>query len=256
MDNELAKRIVDKARSILLKPKTTYAWEEIVNGVKVMRQDNSVRKMFAVGANTWRGFRRRDKEGIGPSRLFIGYFTQQKNRLLEELNEVTDSDKLDAIEDRICKELRCAFDNTKNFSQEQLRPYNKLRKPVDIYIEHLVCMAREHDQGRAALVPLLFLPLDSQMFKSERPNPEIFTITELKEFGLSRRSTFASVETRETYCGLQAKLKDKANVVKGFHRIYFDLIWGNRWKNWGCNLFETNPFKKAGKSQVSCTAFG
>lgn len=30
-------------------------------------------------------------------------------------------------------------------------------------------------------------------------------------------------------------------VKAGFHPIYFDLFWNDRFKNWGGNLFETNP---------------
>jgi hypothetical protein len=113
---------------------------------------------------------------------------------------------------------------------------------VDLYLEHLAAMAVELDGVRARLIPLLFLPLDSQIFA----HPALFTEQELAGHGLSRASTYKDVMAERTHVALQELLVRKAATVakvrgRAFHVIYFDLIWNGRHRNWGGNLFETNP---------------
>lgn len=50
---------------------------------------------------------------------------------------------------------------------------------MDLYLEHLVAMAVELGDVRARLVPLLFLPLDSQILA----HPGLFTEQELAGHG-------------------------------------------------------------------------
>ncbi len=45
-----------------------------------------------------------------------------------------------------------------------LRSYNKIRKPLDLYVEQGVAMASELVEVRSRRVPWLRLPLDSPMF--------------------------------------------------------------------------------------------
>jgi hypothetical protein len=103
-------------------------------------------------------------------------------------------------------------------------------------------MSVELDAAREMLVPLLILPLDSQMFGQKL----IFTDVELARFGLTRESGFGEVRSREAYLGLQDIVSRKAAQVsqvtgQPFHPAYFDLLWGGRYRNWGGNLFETIP---------------
>jgi len=129
-----------------------------------------------------------------------------------------------------------------NCKPAQLQSYNKIRKPVDLYIEHLVAMAVELEEARAKLAPLLFLQLDSQILA----HPGLFTDKELAEHGLTRKSTYKSITAERTYVEIQDLLAHKAATVaesmtRAFHVIYFDLVWNDRYRNWGSNLFETNP---------------
>jgi hypothetical protein len=130
-----------------------------------------------------------------------------------------------------------------NIKEEAIASYNKVRKPVDLYIEHLVATSSDLDITlRSKLAPLLFLPLDSQIFS----NPAIFPLRELQNVNLSRNSTYQSVATEKTYTVLQSYLLEKsARISQGygvaFHRIYFDMFWGDRFRNQGSNLFEVNP---------------
>ena len=197
------------------------------------------RKMCAVGDNTFRGFHRLRKDCPGAKKDFVRFFVDEQSHLIAVLSSVRTGDQLDKVSDRVCAGVRRRLSNV---SPEQLKSYNKVRKPVDLYFEHLVAMALELDKAREFLMPLLFLPLDSQMLRHE----SLFSDEELVRHGLSRRSTYKDIKSKETYNALQKLLNHKARVVtagwrRAFHRIYFDLLWGGRYRNRGGNLFETNP---------------
>ena len=232
---------VDKADLVFLRPGNRYLWDEIVLGVVVLtaRGTPRARPVSAVEMNTFRGFHRVIKNCPGAQEGFRSYFVEERINLTHALEQVETREQLHELQNRICESLRGRL---KNVRSEQLRSYNKLRKPVDLYIEHLVNMALELDTHRSRLTPLLFLPLDSQILQ----HPELFTDNELRTEGLSRRSTYKDVTTETMYQSMQQLLKQKADGIasqlhRSFHVIYFDLIWGSRFRNWGSNLFETIP---------------
>lgn len=230
---------LDKAEQVFLRPSPKYSWDEIVSGAHVRSQSGETRRMFAVAQNTFRGFYRVNKACPGAKEGFINYFLETRAALVDALSAVRTSDDLHRLSNRICDEVRAKLSNC---SPTQLRAYNKVRKPVDLYIEHLVAMAAELDQVRERLVPLLFLPLDSQILA----HPGLFTEPELDAHGLSRVSTYKDITAEGKYTALQGILSQKAAVVaevrrRTFNVIYFDLIWNDRYQNWGSNLFETNP---------------
>jgi hypothetical protein len=151
---------LDKADQVFLRPSPRYSWDEIVSGAPVRSQSGGTRRMFAVGQNTFRGFYRVDKACPGAKEGFINYFLEQRGALVDALSAVRTRDDLNRLSNRICEGVRVKLSNC---SPAQLKAYNKVRKPVDLYIEHLVAMATELGEVRAGLVPLLFLPLDSQI---------------------------------------------------------------------------------------------
>ena len=115
-------------------------------------------------------------------------------------------------------------------------------QPIDLYVEHLVAMSTELNSERARLVPLLHLPLDSQMFDQT----VVFSDAELRQAGVGRGDGYAAVTTTERYDGLQAVTVRRAEEIseatgRAFHPVYFDLIWNHRYAAWGGNLFEVNP---------------
>lgn len=230
---------LDKADQIFLQPTTRYSWDEIVSGVAVKSPSGGTRQMFAVGQNTFRGFHRVDKACPGAKEGFIKYFVQKRSSLLETLFAVRTRDDLNRLSNTVCDTIGSRLSNV---SPTQLRAYNKIREPVDVYFEHLVAMAVELDDVRATLVPLLFLPLDSQILA----HPALFSEQELVTHGLSRSSTYKDIVAEQIYLALQLLLVQKASAVaaaqqRPFHPIYFDLVWNYRYRNWGGNLFETNP---------------
>lgn len=230
---------LDKSDQVFLRPAPRYSWDEIVSGAPVRSQSGRTRRMSAVGQNTFRGFHRVNKACPGAKEGFVNYFLDERAALVDVLSAIRTRDDLNRLSNRICD---CVRSRLNNCLPTQLRAYNKVRKPVDLYIEHLVAMAVELDEARAALVPLLFLPLDSQILR----HTGLFTGEELAAHVLSRASTYKDITCEWTHGALQALLVQKAEAVaaawrRPFHVIYFDLVWNSRYLNWGGNLFETNP---------------
>jgi hypothetical protein len=229
---------IKKAKETILNPKTLYKWDDIINGVSVKRQNGTTQTMWAVASNTFRGFHRIQKDCPGASVVFHNYFVSNKHWLLTEILSAKNSTELHNVENKICTDIHPKLSNIR---QSSLDSYGRIRKPVDLYFQNLICMSQEVDRSRINLVPYLFLALDSQMFS----DPNIFTVEELKNFHLSRRSTYKDVTDERTYIQLQDILSRKATQLSKsdtkFYRIYFDMLWNNRHQNWGSNFFETNP---------------
>lgn len=232
-----------RSEQLFLRPCIQYRWDKIVNGVYVRREDGSTKQMWAVDPSTFRSFYLIDEKLPGAKATFQQYFTDQRPRLINELRTVSDRYRLHQLSNDIRTEILRWLTNIE-WESSQLDSYNKVRKPVDLYLEHLVAMSLELEEQRPKLVPLLYLPLDSWMFKC----PYLFTKQELKEHDLSRSSTFAAVKDEDKYRALQRIVDRRAGEVSEqvgpkFYPIYFDILWGNRYRNLGSNLFETNPLK-------------
>ena len=69
----------------------------------------------------------------------------------------------------------------------------------------------------------------------------VFSDTEIKKLGISRKYTFKDISKEKLYHDIQKFLMDKASTLGLEARIYFDLIWNDRYKSNGSNLFDTNP---------------
>ncbi len=230
---------LNKANQVFLCPRSRYSWEEIVLGIPVRSASGGTRRMSAVGQNTFRAFRRVSKNCPGAKKEFSNYFVEERASLADALSALHNRVGMHRLSNRICDGIRARLIN---ISPPQLRAYNKIRKPVDLYLEHLVAMAVELDRVRETLIPLLFLPLDSQILA----HPGLFTDEDLATHNLSRSSTYKDITSERTYSDMQKLLVKKAEAVaakrrRPFYPIYFDLLWNHRYRNWGGNLFETNP---------------
>ena len=158
--------------------------------------------------------------------------------MINNLKDIRSANELDEFEDEICKAIRKGLTNIDSVAKAS---YNKIRKPVDLYIEHIVSLSKEMNPYRKNLIEFLFIPLDSQIIGS----PYIFTDYEIQRHGLRRNSTFKDITNKSTYQILQDTLISKTFTMPGVKRIYFDLLWNDRYKMWGNNLFETNLSIKA-----------
>ena len=236
---ELLNRVLNRAEMILLQPQQQYAWNDIVQGANVARPDGCYKKWAAVERNTFRGFHKIDKQGQGSGDVFKTYLVSNRDTIIDQLKAVQSADDLHRLEVKPCADIKPKMLNIK---PTMLTSFNKIRKPLDLYIEHLVTMAKELSEDRQRLVSCLFLPLDSQMFQQA----DLFSEQELRAAGISRNSTYTNVNTEQAYLLLQNTVKVKADAIgaalgKPFYPIYFDLLWNGRVDRWGSNLFETNP---------------
>lgn len=192
----------------------------------------------SLGPNTYRGFHRIDKSKSGAKDAFEKILIANSNFIIDNLEVSKTEKELDDLENDICDLLMNEL--KKNIKNEQLISYNKIRKPVDIFIEHLVAMETDFSPVRQSLTKHLFLPLDSQMFQSDF----VFSDNERLELKIKKRFTFKDILEKSHYYEIQDFLKQKANLIGLENKIYFDLEWNDRWKSNGNNLFETNPKPK------------
>ncbi|WP_373844764.1 hypothetical protein [Clostridium sp.] len=247
-DNVLG-RIWIKAQMVFLNPTSLYSYDDVVYGKYVDDKNGNIgkdkrgrkKKMCAVDSNTLRAFERKDKKSkVGPKYLLNEYLKSNKNYILNNLKKVQSQKDLKDLEICICSELKKYL--LRNVLEDRFKSFNRLRKPVDLLIEHLVCMAVELDEYRNRLLEYLFIPLDSQIF-----NSELLTRAQLSHAGVSENSTFGDLDCDKSYYYLQSKIAKQAEEISSVHKlnfytIYFDLLWGNRYKKWGETLFETNIY--------------
>jgi len=229
----------EHAERVFMQPTVCYSWDEIVNGVPVQSAGGTTKRMWAVAPNTFRGFHLIDKSQPGARDVFHTYFMRQRPQIVGALSRIATWEELHNCANRLCDEIRPLLSNIK---PHMLLSYNKIRKPVDLYLEHLVAMGRELDGPRKTLVPLLYLPLDSQIMA----NSAILSDVQLAAHGLNRASTYGEVQEEANYIALQKCIRERAHSVGrdlalSFHAIYFDLVWSGRWRSKGGNLFMTNP---------------
>ncbi len=238
IDRATLQQVIERAERIFLTPRPQYAWQGIVTGVEVSDSRGGTQKLAAVSQNTWRGFHKINKEFPGAAEGFRGYWLENGVRFLRELGDVGSETDLDALVDRVGEAVKARLTNIR---PTMLRSYNKIRKPLDLYVEHGVAMAGELAEVRSRLVPWLRLPLDSQMFQL----PDLFSDGDLRRLHLSRQSTYREVDSIDQYHALQLLVKNRTREFSAlaglpFHPIYFDLWWNDRHRRSGGNLFEVN----------------
>jgi hypothetical protein len=192
----------------------------------------------SLSGNTFRGFHRIDKTLPGASIAFKKVMTNKKKDILDSIVNAQNENDLEVLSKLLTIEFKKEL--TKNIKHYQLESFNKIRKPIDIFIEHLVAVCNCFDiDTRNRVVPLLFLPLDSQIFNSTH----VFSDIDMKKLNIRRSYSFHCIKQEEKYIEIQLFLKNKSKKVR-IERIFFDLLWGNRITSNGKNLLEMNPSKK------------
>lgn len=192
----------------------------------------------SLSSNTFRGFHRIDKTKSGAGKVFRDVLTQQFRLITQSIKNAKNDADIDMLSIELVKILK--FELAKNIKHHQLQSFNKIRKPVDIVVEHMVSMFVGFNEVRSKIIPSLFLPLDSQMFQSTF----VFSDLELMELKLNRSFTFQDIWDKSHYIEIQKSLKEKAEKL-GIDRIFFDLAWNERYESNGGNLFDTNPRKNS-----------
>ena len=227
------------AEKIFLNPSVLYKYEDIIKGVKV----NGSRKK-AVDINTTQAFGKKLNYGnfyenkIKAMEVFDEIFLAKKDRIINELHQIRTREEMDEFEDKLFMSLQEALLSYSTLTLIK-ESYNRIRKIVDLYFEHIVAMAEEIDSAtRKRLTPLLFLPIDSWIIENEA----IFDSESIYRWSLTRNSSFGEIRTKKLYDDMQRYLVRKANEIsmslgKDFNVIYFDVFWNNRINMPGYNLF-------------------
>lgn len=240
--NEIAiyKQALQSAETIFLYPSVTYPYADIIKGVSV---NDKWKK--AVNTNTTQAFGKKLVYGnFGENKkkameVCDELFLSQKNRILEALySTINTREEMDSFEHELFQELKAAFlpYSTLSLIGES---YNRIRKVVELYVEHIVSMASEVEpKRRKTLIPLLFLPIDSWIIGQEH----IFNDNSISGWGLTRNSSFGEIRLKSLFDDMQHYLVEKAKKISTaidapFHVIYFDVFWGDRLGVPGGNLF-------------------
>lgn len=249
---DIYEQLLIKGRKIFLSPDEEYPALEIISGVKI---DGINGRMFAVGKETWRTLYRIDKSKFvpGPKELIEEFFNFNMAWILQNLMTIKEGDKqrFDQLCETVTDELKEQL--KKNVKPERYECYNRVRKPVDLIFEHIVAMSTELREYRRILVPLLNVPLDKYVLRSNI----IFNQKAKKDLGIEKREiSMGDIKNLEHYNRIQTFIRNKAsnlsNNYGNFYPIYFDLLWKDRYKSNGGNLFKTNPSKPKNKNRIHC----
>ena len=189
----------------------------------------------SLGSNTFRGFHKIDKLKPGSKDAFYRLFDENAETVITQLKQIKSEQDLHNFNNELCNRLESLL--SYNIKSHQLTSYNKLRKPIDIVVEHLIAMCHEFADVRNKITKYLFLPLDSMMFSSQI----VFSDEEIKTLSLNRKFTFKDITNQSHYIKIQDFLIQKTQRVNLEERIFFDLLWNRRYLSSGTNLLLTNP---------------
>lgn len=238
METFSGKMFMAKAKRVFLNPEPLYDYNSIVQGCSVKdNENNGLSTMYAIDRSIWRGFRKVDEYEDGAKYIYVQYFLDNKVKIIDKLMNINTVNELNKFSNELCSELHDLLSN--NVLADKL-VYNRIRVPVDLFIEHVVAMARELSECRKKLVPLLFVPLDEHSIKN------CFQEKDLFKNSYKFISTIGDIDSPEEYDRLQDILFNKAKarskeLGQPYYRIYSEMLWHDRFKDTvGGNLFETN----------------
>jgi hypothetical protein len=232
----MIEEIINKGNIVFLNPKgpvktRNYTYPGLIPARYVLD--------LAIGANTYHAFHRVNLDGIRPKIIFQQVLNDEyTNKIIEKLKKIESEEDLEQLENEICEKLIVGL--RANIRENILKKYNSIRTPVNLFIENLVGLCNAFTpEDRKKIVPLLFLPLNSQIFASEI----VFTEMEINDLELKRNFTMGDITGREKYNKIQEFLKVKVDILSrvynlSMHRIYFDLVWNDKYIRPGNNLKE------------------
>lgn len=231
------KLFIAKAQKVFFNPSPLYEYDSIVEGCIVKDKFGDEWTMRAIDRNTWRGFHRINVNDDGPKNVYTLYFIKNKTKIIENLRNIESMEELNKLSNNLYFEIN---DLLKENIKNDMLVYNRVRVPIDLFLEHVISIANELSSCRKKLIPFLFVPLDEHTIKN------CFTPRELIKEDLTLITTIADVDSPDEYNRLQKILYKKSvertkEYGEKYYRIYSELLWNERYKNcFGGNLFETN----------------
>lgn len=239
MDKNILIKALTKGKEIFIEPKSLYSYDEIITGVNIKGKT-----MKAVANNTFMAFGYPLNENAKKVKsTYEEYFIENEANIIKELINVDTLKDMDDLEKEIYNDI---YSKLTNINAEKLDSYNRIRKPINLYLEHIVSMCDSIDNTqRKKIAPHMFLPMDKFIFNSEY----IFSEFEKKKWRINGDVGFGVVRTEELFYEMQNSLIEKAKAAsellqEDFYRIYFDMFWGNRIESQEGNLFLSNLNKK------------
>lgn len=219
MENAITQKVNLVWKNVFSFPKLTYSYDELIFVKQVLWW------------NTYRGFHKIDKNKPWAKAAFEKVMRLEKINIIQSLKDIKSEKDMDTLSKYLHVLIKKELEENTKWSQ--LHSFNKIRKPIDIILEHIVALSIELDEVRSHVVKFLFLPLDSQMFNSDF----VFSNDEIKYLWIKRDFSFKDIQTEDHYFTIQNFLREKAQKIHIDARIYFDLIWWDRYKKDLKNLF-------------------
>lgn len=206
-------------KKVFLDYKSNFSYHEVVK--------------ISISFNTYRSFWRIDKSKSGAKKIVDSFLLNEHLALINSLKLVSTEIELEKLSHRYCEEIRRLL-QVYIKPEANLNSYNKTRKLIDLFIEHLVALSSDLKDHRSNLVPLLFVPIDSQILKCK----DLIDKSTRTQLGIKNTSSFASIESRVKYTEIQKILKKRSVNLGIKYRIYLDLIWNNRYQSDADNLLD------------------
>lgn len=235
----LMKQLLPVGEKIFLSDRVRFhSYTDLANGVKRSSTRGDI-VMTAVAVSSFQSYTPGQRQQMLD--FLRDFFLSKRSLILHDLPSCKTVEQLDVFSEQLRSQMQGEYSKVPFAQSHKVDSFNRTRNLIDLYIEHLVSMADELAHLRSQLVPLLFLPLTSQIFDSR-----IFSSDELKKASVSEKSTFGELVLRSDYQFLQQIAFEKAQEFgSSFYRIYFDLMWQGKGKNRryqepGFNLFEVS----------------
>jgi hypothetical protein len=196
--------------------------------ISIKERNSDIELLSVISSNSFRAFHKINKKGKGPKCLITEYFHRRHLVIKSELLKVNNREDLDKISNKFSLEIKNAL---KNIQPSSLKSYNKTRKLVDLYFEHLVLLTDFLSESkRNLLLPLLFVPLDSQILVRMR--------SEFKVGMIPSKPSMGSVVSKELYDKIQICLSSFCDLNGISAPITLDLLWRDRYLKKGNNFLE------------------
>lgn len=210
-----------------------------VKGTRIYKANDKKVCGHCIAGNTYRTFARIDSKKNGASEIVEDVLVPVSKKLVKDLEKINTREELNTLSNRLRKQIYEALSEA--IKSEKIKSYNVCRKLVDLYISHFVILSADVSPAlRKKILPLLFVPLDSQIMG------ELF-----KYFGDSDvlKLSMKFPNTEASYQNLQALISGLCNGAKLPAPIAFDLLWNKRYSLSGEDFFQVskNAAKTSGK---------
>lgn len=139
--------ILKKARNIFIDPKPLYHYNDIVSGVRVISNYGLSKIMKAVDINSFIHYRF-NKESNLILNIYQTYLNSNKDFIINKLTSIKNNAELDQFEDQIRDKIIREYNKINFNTKTNIFSYNRVRKIIDLYIEHVVSMAVELKYNR------------------------------------------------------------------------------------------------------------